>query len=90
MTFADGDRLEFRLGANEIGLLLTGNRGTDSALQSVGGEFGRLLQQSVINSDGNAVFNDSAIIIGADLPGAGQFDSIRATEALSAMKGHGF
>ncbi len=90
MTFADGDQLEFRLGANEIGLLLTGNHGSDNTLLSVGGEFGRLLQQSVINSDGNTVFNNSAIIIGTDLLGGTQFDSVRATEALSVMKGHGF
>lgn len=87
--FADGDQLEFRLGANEIGLILTGNQGTDSALQSVGGDFGRILQQTVLNSDGNAVLNNTAVIIGADLGAAG-FDAVRATEALSAMKGHGF
>ena len=90
VSFADGDRLEFRLGANEIGLLLTGNNGTDNTLQSVGGELGRLLQQSVLNSDGNMVFNNTALVIGTDLLGGTQFDSIRAAEALSAMKGHGF
>lgn len=87
--FADGDRLEFRLGANEIGLALSGNNGGDSALQNIGGDFGRLLQQSMINSDGNSVFNNSAIIIGTDM-NAASFDAVRATEALSAMKGFGF
>jgi hypothetical protein len=43
----------------------------------------------MISSDGNTVFNNSAIIIGADMA-ATSFDAVRATEALSAMKGHGF
>ena len=88
-SFGDGDQLEFRLGANELGLFLTGNHGSDSSLQSVGGEFGNLLQQTVLNSNGNAVFNNAAVIIGTDLNGTG-FDAIRATQALSSMKGHGF
>ncbi len=88
-SFADGDRLDFRLGRNEIGLALSGNNGSDSALQNVGGEFGRVLQQTMINSDGNSVLNNSAIIIGADMTGA-SFDAVRATEALSVMKGYGF
>lgn len=88
-SFADGDRLEFQLGSNEIGLMLTGNNGGDSAIQNIGGDFGRMLQQTMINSDGNTVFNNSAIIIGADMTAA-SFDAVRATEALSAMKGHGF
>lgn len=87
--FADGDQLEFRLGANELGLILTGNNGSDSSIQSVGGDLGRMLQQTVLNSDGNAILNNTAVIIGADL-GAANFDAIRATEALSSMKGHGF
>ena len=87
--FADGDQLEFRLGANELGLILTGNGGTDSSIQSVGGEMGRMLQQTVLTSDGNAVLNNSTIIIGTEI-GAATFDAIRATEALSAMKGNGF
>lgn len=87
--FADGDVLEFRLGANEIGLLLGANGGSDSTIQSIGGDFGRMLQQTVLNTDGNAVFNSSAIVIGADM-NAAAFDAVRATEALSSMKGHGF
>lgn len=89
ISFADGDRLEFQLGMNEIGLVLTGENGSDSALQNIGGDLGRILQQTMINSDGNTVFNSSAIIIGADMTAA-SFDAVRATEALSAMKGHGF
>lgn len=88
-SFADGDRLEFQLGSNQIGLALTGNNGGDSALQNIGGDFGRMLQQTMISSDGNNVFNNSAIVIGADMAAA-SFDAVRATEALSAMKGHGF
>ncbi len=89
LGFSDGDQLQFRLGANELGLVLTRNNGTDSAMQAVGVEFGRLLQQSVLNSDGNSVLNNTAVIIGADIASSG-FDAIRATEALSSMKGHGF
>jgi hypothetical protein len=88
-SFSDGDRLEFQLGSNEIGVMLTGNNGGDSTLQNIGGDFGRMLQQTMINSDGNTVLNNSAIIIGADMTAA-SFDAVRATEAMSAMKGHGF
>jgi hypothetical protein len=89
ISFADGDHIEFRLGTNEIGLALSGNNGNDTALQDIGGDFGRLLQQTMINSDGNSVLNNSAIIIGTDMPAA-SFDAVRATEALSVMKGYGF
>lgn len=88
-SFADGDRLEFRLGANELGLALSGNGGNDTTLQNVGGDFGRLLQQTMINSDGNAVFNKSAIIIGTDM-GNASFNAVRASEALTVLKGYGF
>lgn len=88
-TFADGDMLEFRIGTNELALALSGNGGSDSTLQSVGGELGRMLQQTMINSDGNAVSNTAAIIIGADF-GSADFNAVRATEALSVMHGHGF
>lgn len=88
-SFADGDHLEFRLGANEIGVALSGNGGHDTALQNIGGDFGRMLQQNVINSNGNTVLNNSAIIIGTDMART-SFDAVRATEAMSAMKGYGF
>lgn len=87
--FADGDQVEFRLGANELGLIMTGNAGRDSTLQSIGGDLGSLLQQTVLNSDGNAVFNNSTIVIGTET-GTATFDAIRAANALSAMKGNGF
>ncbi len=87
--FADGDALEFRIGANELALALTGNNGSDSTLQSVGGDLGRVLQQTTINSDGNLISNSAAIIIGTDI-GSTDFSAVRATEALSVMRGHGF
>lgn len=87
--FADGDQLQFLIGENELGLAMTGNGGTDSTLQTIGGDFGRALQQTVLNSDGNAVLNNTAIVIGTDMASA-PFTAIRATEALSAMHGHGF
>jgi len=88
-SFANGDQLQFRLGPNELGLALSGNQGGDTALQNIGGDFGRLLQQTMINSDGNTVINNSAIIIGTDMTAA-SFDAVRATGALSVMKGYGF
>ncbi len=88
-SFADGDMLEFHIGPNELALALSGNNGSDSALQSVGGDFGRMLQQTTINSDGNLVGNTAAIIIGTEL-GPADFTAVRATEALSVMRGHGF
>ena len=88
LQFADGDTLEFRLGANELGLLMTGNAGRDSTMQAVGGDIGTLLQQTVLNSDSNAVLNSSAIVLGADL--GGQMDAVRASEALGVMQKYGF
>jgi hypothetical protein len=89
LGFADGDALEFRLGTNEIGLALSGSNGADSTIQSVGGDFGRMLQQTVLNSDGNSVLNSTSIIIGTDQVATG-FDAVRTTEAMSVMRGHGF
>jgi hypothetical protein len=88
-TFADGDILQFRVKTNELSMALTGNNGSDSTLQSVGGDFGRILQQTMLGSDGNAVSNTAAIVIGTDI-GANNFNAVRATEALSVMRGRGF
>ncbi|RJY09809.1 hypothetical protein [Aurantiacibacter aquimixticola] len=88
-VFADGDTLGFHVGANALSLTMTGNSGSDSTLQSIGGDLGRMLQQTILNSDGNAVSNNAAIIIGTDAAN-GAFNSVRATEALSVMHGHGF
>ena len=88
VTFGDGDTLEFRASDNTLGLALTGANGGDSTLQIAGGQFGSLLQQTLLNSDRNDVMNSTAVVIGADM-GSG-FDAVRASEALSVMHGHGF
>lgn len=90
VTFADGDTLEYRLGDNQLVLAMTGNGGMDSSLQSIGGgDVGRMLQQTVLHSDGNSVRNAATITFGTDQLG---FDAqaVRLTEALSAMHGHGY
>ena len=87
-TFDDGDQLQFRLGDNQVGLVLTGGNGMDSTMQSVGGDLGQLLQQTMLQSDNTHVFNSSAIIFGVDT--ARNLDRVQTDEALLSMKGFGF
>lgn len=87
-SFDDGDQLQFRLGSNEIGLVLTGNNGLDSTMQTAGGDLGRMLQQTVLNSDSNNVLNSTAITFGVDT--LQNFEQVRADGALMTMKGFGF
>ena len=88
LVFADGDELHFQLADNQVGILMTGNGGNDSASQLAGGDIGQLLQQSILNSDNNAIENRASVIFGVDALQNVQI--VRAQEALSAMKGHGF
>jgi hypothetical protein len=89
LSFPDGDRLQFRVGDNQIGLIMTGNQGLDSTMQTVGGDLGQMLQQTVLNSDRNNVFNSASIIFGMN-DSVRNLDQINADSALSAMKGFGF
>lgn len=87
-AFEDGDQLQFRLGENQVGMVLTGSNGMDSTMQSVGGDLGQLLQQTMLQSDGNRVLNSSAIVFGIDT--ARSLDRVQTDEALLSMKGFGF
>ena len=86
--FADGDQLRFQLGSNQIGIVMTGADGLDSSLQSLGGNMGQVLQQTMLATDGNSIFNSASIVLGAD--NFGQSESVTINNALSAMKGHGY
>ncbi len=88
VSFADGDALQFRLGDNQLGIVMTGNNGLDSASQLAGGDIGQLLQQTILNSDGNTIDNRASVIFGVDA--LQNLSAVRAQEAMSAMKGHGF
>jgi len=88
ISFPDGDQLQFRLANNELGIVMTGNEGLDSASQLVGGNIGQLLQQNVLNSDRNTIENRASVVFGVDT--MQNLETVRAQEALSAMKGHGF
>lgn len=88
VTFPDGDQLHFRLGDNQLGIVLTGNDGLDSTSQLAGGDIGQLLQQTILASDSNMIENRASVIFGID--GLQNQQIIRAQEALSAMKGNGF
>ena len=87
-SFEDGDELQFRLADNQIGIVMTGNGGLDSSTQMIGGDIGQVLQQTILNSDQNSVVNNTSVIFGVDA--LQNLDVVRAQEALSAMKGHGF
>ena len=86
--FADGDQLQFLLENNQIGIVMTGGKGLDSSLQSLGGNVGQMLQQTMLNTDGNSVFNSASIVLAAD--NFGQQKGLKIDNALSAMKGHGY
>lgn len=88
IPFVDGDMLEFRLAENQIALVLTGNEGLDSSIQSIGGDAGSVLQQTVLNSHFNTVRNSTDIIVGTGLGDAA--GSARMTEAITVMRGFGF
>ena len=86
--FSDGDQLSFEIGQNSLGLSMIGNNGLDSSLQALGGDVGQMLQQTMLNSDNNAVFNNATMIFGLDALGAA--NTVSAQEALSVMQGNGF
>jgi hypothetical protein len=88
LGFGDGDQLQFLLENNQIGIVMTGGQGLDSSLQSLGGNIGQMLQQTMLNTDGNSVLNSASIILAAD--NFGQSEQVSLDNALSAMKGHGF
>jgi len=86
--FDDGDHLQFRIADNAIGLVMTGGGGLDSTLQSLGGDLGQVLQQTMLNTDNNNVLNSASIIFGLDA--AQRAGNVRMDEAIMAMKGLGF
>ncbi len=88
LGFADGDQLKFLLGDNQVGIVMTGGNGLDSSLQSLGGNVGQMLQQTMLNTDGNSILNSASIILAAD--NFGQQQGVSIDNALSAMKGHGY
>lgn len=88
IAFADGDQLQFLLEGNQIGLVMTGGKGLDSSVQSLGGNIGQLLQQTMLNTDGNSILNSASIILAAE--NFGQPKGISVENALSAMKGNGY
>ena len=86
LGFADGDQLQFLMENNQIGIVMTGGEGLDSSLQSLGGNVGQMLQQTMLNTDGNSILNSASIILAAD--NFGQQKGVKIDNALSAMKGH--
>lgn len=88
IAFPDGDRLHFSIGDNQLGIVMTGNGGLDSTSQLAGGDIGQLLQQTIVASDSNLIENRASVIFGVEALQSQQI--VRAQEALSAMKGHGF
>ena len=88
IAFPDGDQIQFRMADNQFGMIVTGNGGSDSASQLVGGDVGQLLQQTILASNSNTIENRASVIFGIDALQNQQI--VRAQEALSAMKGNGF
>ena len=88
LGFTDGDQLQFLLENNQIGIVMTGGEGLDSSLQSLGGNVGQVLQQTILNTDGNSIINSASIVLATD--NFGRKNGINIDNALSAMKGHGY
>lgn len=89
VSFIDGDTVQFQVADNHIGLVMTGNDGIDSSLQTVGGDIGRVLQQTMLNSNSNDVFNSTSIVFGTDaLPGRAA--GVSVAEAMNSMNLPGF
>ncbi len=87
-AFVDGDQLKFQVAGNRLGIVMTGAQGLDSSLQSLGGDAGQVLQQTMLNTDGNSIFNSASIVLATDT--FAQAERLSLDNALSAMKGHGF
>jgi hypothetical protein len=84
-----GDRLQFILGGNQIGIALSDGNGTDSIVQSVNGDLNQAAQHVYLSSSNNFIDNRMNIIIGLDSL-AQQSSRISIQNAMSTMKGHGF
>jgi hypothetical protein len=87
-SFADGDKVQFILGSNQIGLALASGEGKDFILQNVDGDLNQIAQHVGLSSDLNMVRNSVAITVGLDR--LKQLDQPQVANALSAMKGRGF
>lgn len=88
IDFSDGDRLQFQLSDNGIGIAMTANDGLDSSLQTIGGGAGQALQQTILQGADNTVLNSASIMFGVDQ--SPTLDAVRMTEAISVMQGNGF
>lgn len=84
----DGDQVSFRVGDNSLAVVMTGGHGQDSTMQSMGLEMGKILQQNILNTDNNNIFNSASIVFGLDASKSA--GNARLDEAITTMKGHGF
>lgn len=84
-----GDRLQFILGGNQVGIALTDGNGTDSVIQTVNGDLNQAAQHVLLSSSNNVIDNRMSIVIGLDNL-AQQATRISVQNAMSTMKGHGF
>ena len=84
--FADGDKVNFILGGNEVGLVLT-NGSSDRVSQSVSGNLNQLSQHVRLGSDFNAISNGINLVIGYDT--AADANQINAANAMAAIKNFG-
>ncbi len=84
--FADGDKVAFIVGGNELGLVLT-NGPSDKVSQSVSGNMNQLAQHVRLGSDFNAISNGIDLVIGYDT--AADANRINAANAMAAIKNFG-
>lgn len=84
-----GDRLQFILGGNQVGIAVTDGNGTDTIVQSVNGSLNQAAQHVILSSSNNVIDNKMNIVIGLDNL-VQQTSRLSVQNAMSAMKGHGF
>jgi hypothetical protein len=84
-----GDRLQFILGGDQVGIALSDGNGTDSVIQTVNGNLNQAAQHVILSSSNNVIDNRMNIVIGLDNL-AQQATRLSVQNAMSTMKGHGF
>lgn len=86
LQFADGDKLQFLLDSNQLGIGMTD--GSDGVSQGFNGDLGQVAQHVLLGSSNNNVTNGMSVVIGFNaLEQAGHMN---VQNALSAMKSVGF
>lgn len=84
----DGDTIQFVVGAGQVGMILNDAQGAGIVRQMISDNPGQLGQNVFVGGSANLINNFMNVTIGVDT--LEQLHGVQLTNALSAMKGHGF